>query len=106
MSVCSTYTQSIGMKIFVKCSLLRWSSSILSSAAENFGFTAEIKFDTPNYLFSKICEIQNNTLRERGLFPKGGRNNSPCFNIFTIGIYHNCHLKGHWMALSGWNYCR
>lgn len=34
-------------------------STILSSAAENIGFTVEIKFDAPDYLFSKICEIQN-----------------------------------------------
>lgn len=64
------------MKIFVKCRLQaqRQSNSIFSSAAENIGFTVQIKFDAhpppPHYLLSKICEIQKNKSRERGLFPK------------------------------------
>lgn len=99
-------TQSVGMKVCVWCTL---QSAAPSSLVQQkiLGLLLKLNSMPPIICFQKSVKYKINTLREIGLFPKqGGKNISQCFSIFSIGIYHNCHFKWQWMALSGWNYCR
>lgn len=62
----------------------------LYSAAESIGFSLQIKCHALHYLFPNNYEIQNNTLRERGLFPtQECRNIPPSFVPFQSFQYCN-----------------
>lgn len=74
MSVCSTYTQSIGIKIFVKCSLLRSEDGAAPSSLVQqkiLGLLLKLNLTPPIIYFQKSVKYKITHWEKEGYFLKG-----------------------------------